>query len=123
MPAAPAVTPDVPPRLELECLKALWSLGEATVRQIRNSVLPQRRLAYTTVMTLMERLTRRGCVQRRKSGRTFLYSAVLSQDEVRMAALRDLLEAHFDGNPLALRRYLDGPSKSAAPSAPSVLPH
>jgi predicted transcriptional regulator len=86
-------------------------------------VLPHRALAYTTVMTLMDRLTRRGCVQRRKSGRTFLYSAVLTQDEVRTAALRDLLDAHFEGSASALREYLATPATNGVPNGPSVLLH
>ena len=102
--------------MELECLKALWLLGEGSVRDVRNAVLPHRALAYTTVMTLMDRLTRRGCVQRRKRGRTFLYSAVLTQDEVRRAALRDLVDAHFEGSSNALRMYLETPFTTAVPS-------
>ena len=43
---------DLPP-LELQCMKALWSLGEATVEDIRASLMPRRPLAYTTVMTTM----------------------------------------------------------------------
>ena len=62
----PAVARELPPPLELECLKALWGLGEASVRQVQDAIAPNRQLAYTTVMTVMDRLARRGCVQRKK---------------------------------------------------------
>src|SRR5215210_9251178 len=95
---------DLPPRLELECLKALWDIGEASVRDVQTSL--DRPLAYTTVMTVLDRLARRGCVGRRKVGRGFVYSAVLSRDSVRRVAIEDLIASYFDGSEESLRHYL-----------------
>jgi predicted transcriptional regulator len=95
---------ELPPRLELECLKALWELGEANVRDVQAALA--RTLAYTTVMTVLDRLARRGCVERRKVGRGFHYSAILSRDSVRRVALEDLIECYFDGSQESLRNYL-----------------
>ncbi len=103
---SPAVSHELPPRLELECLKVLWDLGEASVRAIQAEVSRTRPLAYTTVMTIMERLTRRGCVNRRKAGRSFVYTAVLSRDAVRRIAIHDLVENVFDGCEQTLRSWL-----------------
>jgi predicted transcriptional regulator len=108
--AAPAVARELPPRLELDCLKALWSLGEANVRQVRQALAAERDLAYTTVMTIMDRLARRGCVRRRKTGRSFVYSPVLTREEVRSRAIRDLIDCYFEGSNELLRIYLDGPA-------------
>ena len=44
--AHPAAAREVPPRLELDCLKALWTLGEANVRQVQEALMPERVLAY-----------------------------------------------------------------------------
>ena len=68
----PAPPRDIPPPLELECLKVLWKLGEASVKDVRGDLAASRTLAYTTVMTLMERLVKKGGAARRKSGRMFL---------------------------------------------------
>jgi BlaI family transcriptional regulator, penicillinase repressor len=97
-------TRELPPRLELECLKALWTLGEANVRDVQSAL--DRPLAYTTVMTVLDRLTRRRCVERKKVGRGFMYSAVLSRDSVRRVALDDLIHCFFDGSEESLRHYL-----------------
>ena len=97
-------TRELPPRLELECLKALWTLGEANVRDVQGAL--DRPLAYTTVMTVLDRLTRRRCVERKKVGRGFIYSAVLSRDSVRRVALDDLIHCFFDGSEESLHHYL-----------------
>jgi predicted transcriptional regulator len=104
--ASPALARELPPRLELECLKVLWELREASVRQVQETLQPNRALAYTTVMTVMDRLARRGCVERRKAGRSFVYVPLLTQDAVRRAALKDLVDCLFEGSDEELQRYL-----------------
>ena len=51
-------TRDIPPPLEVECLKALWALGEGNVKDVRRAMAGNRNLAYTTVMTVLDRLAR-----------------------------------------------------------------
>jgi predicted transcriptional regulator len=53
--ARAAVQRELPPRLELLCLKALWTLGEGSVNDVRRVVSETKPLAYTTVMTLLDR--------------------------------------------------------------------
>jgi predicted transcriptional regulator len=66
--------------LELRVLEALWARGaEATVRDVLDA-FPS--AAYTTVMTTMERLHRKGVLERRKDGRAFLYRPVSSREEM-----------------------------------------
>jgi predicted transcriptional regulator len=57
-------------------------------------------------MTILDRLARRGCVERRKVGRGFHYSAVLSRDSVLQVAIDDLIRCYFDGSEESLRHYL-----------------
>lgn len=94
------------PELELECIKVLWDLGDLTVRGVRDRLLPRRPLAYTTVLTLLDRLARKGAVTRRKSGRAHLYHPVYTRAEAREAALQRLLEHYFDGSPRQLIEHL-----------------
>jgi predicted transcriptional regulator len=108
---------EIPPPLELECLKALWMLGEANVKEVREALASDRNLAYTTVMTVLERLVRRRCVERRKVGRSFVYSALLTRDCVRRTAVRDLVETFFDGSEDALRVWLGTATNGAAVAA------
>jgi len=49
--------------LELDCMNTLWPMGEATVREIRDRLAERRARAYTTIMTIMDRLARKGVVE------------------------------------------------------------
>jgi len=97
---------EIPPPLELECLKVLWKLGEGSVKDVRHGLTANRNLAYTTVMTVLDRLARKGGVARRKAGRSFLYAPVLSKDGLRRLAVRDLVNSFFEGSEDALLAYL-----------------
>jgi len=115
----PAPPREIPPPLELECLKSLWRLEEASVKEVREDLAASRGLAYTTVMTLLDRLARKGGASRRKVGRLFIYSPVLPRDSVRRAALRELIDGLFDGSEEDLLAFLQGPpvAEQAAASA------
>lgn len=99
---------EIPPPLELECLKALWEMGEANVKDVRIALTRNRKLAYTTVMTLLERLARKGGVTRRKVGRAFVYAPLFSRDRLRELALQELINSFFDGSEQDLVGYLTG---------------
>jgi predicted transcriptional regulator len=88
------------------CLKALWSLGEGTVNDVRRVVSLNKPLAYTTVMTLLDRLARKNVVTRRKVGRAFLYAPQVSRDSVQRMAFREFLESYFDGSADRLLEFL-----------------
>lgn len=100
-------------------MKALWAAGQATVQDIRSRLLPDRPLAYTTVMTVMDRLARKGLVAREKKGRAHLYSPAVSEEAIRERALTHLINDFFRGTHAELRQYLDevagGSSSTAAP--------
>ena len=100
---------ELPPPLEMICLNALWELGEGNVEDVRRVVAPSKPLAYTTVLTLLDRLTRRGAVSRRKEGRGFRYQPTVERDKLRWMALRQFLEYHFDGSAAKLRIFLEAP--------------
>jgi len=106
--ARAAAARELPPPLELLCLRALWSLGEANVTGVREALAGNKNLAYTTVMTLLERLARKGAVSRRKVGRSFLYTPQAPRDTLRRIALREFLDAYFDGSEEQLREFLQG---------------
>lgn len=106
---------DIPPPLELACLRALWQLGEGSVKDVRGVVTNTRNLAYTTIMTVLERLARRGAVERRKRGRAFLYKPVMGREQARRLAVKELAEIYFDGSVDELRRYLAPPSSLLMP--------
>jgi len=65
--------------LELELMEILWSRGESNVREVVGQLA--RALAYTTVMTTLDRLYKKGFLDRRMSDRAFVYSPRFSQEE------------------------------------------
>ncbi len=74
---APATQPLGP--LEITLMEILWTHGEGNVRDAIDRL--GRPLAYTTVMTTLDRLYKKGLLARRKSERAFIYSAALSREE------------------------------------------
>lgn len=95
--------------LELECLSVLWPIGEGTVRDIHAALAASRPRAYTTVMTIMDRLEQKGIVARRKVGRAFLYQPMLSAEEARLRAVEKIVNGFFDGSREALAAHLSAP--------------
>lgn len=106
---------ELPPPLEMSCLNALWELGEGNVEEVRVFVSRSRPLAYTTVLTLLDRLSRRGAVSRRKEGRGFRYQPAIERDKLRRLALSQFLDNHFSGSASSLREFLETETIGAAP--------
>ena len=92
--------------LELDCMNTLWPMGEASVRQIRDQLAGRLPRAYTTIMTIMDRLARKGVVERRKAGRNYVYRANLSAEEARAQALGQVVDGFFGGSKEAVLREL-----------------
>lgn len=92
--------------LELDCMNVLWPLGEASVREIRQALAPTRPRAYTTIMTILDRLARKGVASRRKAGKAWVYRASLSAGEARRHAVAQVVAAFFDGSSEALLAHL-----------------
>jgi predicted transcriptional regulator len=92
--------------LELECMTALWPMGEGTVRDIHRQLSIARKRAYTTVLTIMDRLAQKGIVTRHKVGRAYLYRANLSADEARLKAVEKIVDGFFAGSADALAAHL-----------------
>jgi predicted transcriptional regulator len=92
--------------LELDCMNTLWPMGEGTVREIRDRLAARRPRAYTTIMTIMDRLTRKGVVRRCKSGRAYVYRPNLSSEDARTQAIGQVVEGFFGGSKEALLAQL-----------------
>jgi len=113
----PKTVREVPPPLELLCLNALWSLKEGNVKDVRQIVARKRPLAYTTIMTVLDRLVRKSLLARRKVGRAFVYVPQVGRDAMRRIAIRELVDGFFDGSEPELGRFLAIPGLDAAAAA------
>jgi predicted transcriptional regulator len=63
----------VPTDVELELLKVIWERGQATVREVYQDLAKQRRIAYTTVLTMMGVLEHKGHLQKTAGQRAYVY--------------------------------------------------
>ena len=110
------------PPLELECMKALWAQGQAGVKEIRAQINGSngRALAYTTIETIMDRLTRKGAVARRKVGRAHLYTPQYQAAAARADAVGALVHHFFAGSRRSLAAYLAG--EPLAEQTPRFMP-
>lgn len=91
---------------EMEALRHVWTFGEATVSDVHERILDDREVAYTTVMSTLAKLARKGYLDRRKEGRAFVYSPGRDPEEVRGSFLKAMIEKVFSGSPVALAQAL-----------------
>lgn len=76
--------------LEREIMEAIWQRGETSVREIHASF--GERAAYTTLMTTLDRLHKKGLLERRKEGRAFLYAPRITREEFTRSVAKDLID-------------------------------
>jgi BlaI family transcriptional regulator, penicillinase repressor len=89
---------------ELEALKVLWRHGEATVRDIYERMNDEGgKLAYTTVLSLLQVMEQKGLVRHRQSGKAYLYAAQVERGSTFRKLAGGFLEKVFDG---AVDEYL-----------------
>ncbi|GAB2565736.1 transcriptional regulator [Paractinoplanes abujensis] len=83
--------------LEREVMTQLWDAGEPlTVRQVHERLSRQRDLAYTTVMTVLDRLAKKGVVLQQKADRAYKYAAAQSREEMTASVMLDALSSSDD---------------------------
>ena len=91
-----------PTELELAILKILWRDGPSTVRQVREALAPQRPLAHTSVITIMNIMIGKGYLARASEGNAHVYRARVSGPAVRKRLISDLVRRAFDGSATAM---------------------
>ncbi len=94
------------PTVQLAIMQALWRRGQATVAEVRQELEPGRPLAYTTIATMLTKMERKGLVDHRRDGRTFIYRPLVERDQVRGSMVADLVERLFAGDVTELVSHL-----------------
>jgi BlaI family penicillinase repressor len=84
--------------LEADVMRVVWDKGEAVgVAEVHQALGASRQLAYTTVMTVMTRLTNRGLLERRKEGRAYVYSPAVPREELAGNTLQEWAARYWGG--------------------------
>lgn len=88
-----------PSELELQVLSVLWEHGPATVRQILERLPDGKARAYTTVLTVMQGMSRKALVTHTQEGAAHVYHPAVQQDQIIRPVMRTLLRNVFGGDP------------------------
>jgi predicted transcriptional regulator len=91
-------------RLEEAVMDVLWRGGDLSVRDVQTQLA--RPIAYTTVMTTLDRLFKKGFVSRRREGRAFVYTAALARHEMAATVTSGLLNDVLSSDSLSARPFL-----------------
>jgi len=102
---------------EFELMEILWPLGEASVKGIWEKVDPARGLAYTTVMTVLEKLHRKGVLNQRKKGKAYLYSPAVTRPQALQVIMEYVRTTYFQGSCQDLILFVNEHYARAAPEA------
>ena len=96
-----------PSERELDILKALWELGEGSVRDIHQRLHPRGEAHFNTVQTLLRMMEDKGLVGHRAEGRTFIYSPRHSREKVTRRFLHKVFDGALDQMVLSLLQAED----------------
>ncbi len=92
--------------LQQAILEVLWTLKEATVQEVREHLHREKIPAYTTVLSLLQKLEKNGWVTHRSDGRTYIYSPAISHAKERSRSLSAFVDRLFGGDPTRLFEHL-----------------
>src|SRR5512134_1458662 len=91
---------------ELEIMKVIWSLGQATVREVYHQLRERRTVAYTTVQTMMNILETKGHLRKEPGAKARVYVPVRPQQAVVRSMVREFVNRVFDGSARPLLVHL-----------------
>ena len=92
--------------LQLAILRVLWARGEAGVPEVYRALWDERRLAQSTIATMIGRMEKRAILTRRWEDRQYLYRPAVTEEEVRRSMVAGLTSLLFGGSSAALVSHL-----------------
>jgi predicted transcriptional regulator len=84
---------------ELRIMRVLWNQPKATVAEVTDALKDDAGLAYTTVLTMMQILEKKGYVTHRKIGRAFVYEPVVAREQASRDAIKHVVKRFFNNSP------------------------
>jgi BlaI family transcriptional regulator, penicillinase repressor len=91
---------------ELEIMKVVWRMEKATVREVYEELLGKRKIAYTTVMTMLGVLEGKGHVEKVADERAYVYRPTRPKQEVISSMVTDFVARVFNGSAKPLMQHL-----------------
>ena len=101
-------------QLQKAVMEVLWTAGDAGVQAVRDRLDRGNDLAYTTVLSVLQKLEKLGWVKRRREGRSHVYRAARTRDQEGVRSVRKIVEDVFGGDRLRLFQHLIDDEKLTA---------
>lgn len=106
---------------EFELMEILWVVAEGSVKEVLQRLDPQRHLAYTTVMTVLEKMRRKGLLKHRKIGKAFFYTPTIPRNQALAAVVNGVVESYFHGSRADFVQFVtNGSTKRTTPQPLSL---
>lgn len=93
-------------QLQRAVIEVVWELGEASVHQVRERLGRKKKLAYTTVLTAMQKLEKAGWLRHRAEGKSYVYLPTRSREEAGAKSVLKFMKRMFDGDAVLMFQHL-----------------
>src|SRR5512133_2698956 len=87
-------------------MEVVWNQGECTVHSVIERLPGRRKPAYSTILTVLQKLEQGGWLRHRQEGRTYVYKAARSREEVGSRTIRQMIRQIFRGDTRAFMQQL-----------------
>jgi BlaI family penicillinase repressor len=92
--------------LQRAVMEIVWRRGEASVHDVLKELGPRKKLAYTTVLTVLQKLEKAGWLAHRNVGKSYIYTPTASREEAGAGSVRGFLKRVFEGDAVAMFQHL-----------------
>jgi len=92
--------------LQRAVIEIVWELGEASVHQVRQRLGRKKKLAYTTILTAMQKLEKAGWLRHRAEGKVYTYYPTRSREKAGARSVLKFVERMFDGDAVLMFQHL-----------------
>lgn len=92
--------------LQRAVMEVVWRLGQASVHDVLKQLGRRKKLAYTTVLTVLQKLEKAGWIEHRAEGKSYVYTPARSRDEAGAGSVRGFLKRVFEGDAVAMFQHL-----------------
>jgi len=92
--------------LQRAAMEVVWRRGEASVHDVLKELGHRKKLAYTTVLTVMQKLEKAGWLTHRAAGKSYIYVPTASREEAGAGSVRGFLKRVFEGDAVAMFQHL-----------------
>ena len=92
--------------LQRAVLEIVWERGEASVHDVLGQLDRRKKLAYTTALTVLQKLEKAGWLEHRSEGKSYIYTPTVSREQAGAGSVRGFLSRVFEGDAVAMFQHL-----------------